>query len=41
MTATTSKIQPTIKATPPNGVIIPSFVIPVKLKTYRLPENKI
>jgi len=33
------QLHPTTKATPPNGVIAPSHLIPVKLKAYKLPEK--
>src|SRR5690606_38141184 len=36
-----SNSQPTTKATPPNGVIIPNLEIPIKAIVYKLNENKI
>src|SRR6476661_362014 len=39
--ATAKHPQPTIKATPPRGVIAPSHLMSVKLRAYKLPEKMI
>ena len=38
--AIAKQIQPVINATPPKGVTAPSILIPLRLRAYKLPENK-